>query len=233
VGTANRVARSLLAPACGGRTRPSIGNIQYHVGSVTLTSAEGVKLYAGVAEDLHCGTVIDTGSNGRIGLTFRDGTAFCLEPGTRMVLDEFACGDDGAVTSAQFSISRGRFAFVASKSGENLTIDTPFARIRGSAHGGAVGVLTLIALTFVLMQDLRAAAPDLEFVLDDLISYKDMEHGTFQLIIKGAAPRTINVDDPGVTVVVNPNADIQTVENTPEEMAALLAASQDAYATYV
>ena len=129
------------------------------------------------------------------------------------------------------SVARGQFAFITSRGGDNLTIDTPFARIRGTANGGAIGVLTLVALTFVLMQDLRADTPNFEFVLDDLISYKDMEHGTFQLVIKGPAPRVITVDNPEVSVVVSPTG-VEQVVNTAADMAALLAASQDAHATY-
>ena len=216
------------------RTRSAIGKIQYAVGPVTLIRADGTKLEATVAACVYRGDVIETGVDGRVGITFEDGTALSLSPDTRMVLDEFDCCSDGTLNSAQFCVTRGRFAFITSRTGDNLTIDTPFARIRGTAHGGAIGALTLVALTFVLIQDLHAASPDREFLLDDLITYKDMEHGTFQLVIKGPVPRTIIVDDPEVTVVVNSAAtEVQQITNTAADMAALLAASQDAHATYM
>ena len=185
-------------------THSVIGKVRYVTGPVILIRADGTELQACIAEDLYQGDVLETGADGRIGLTLQDGTAFCLSANSRMALDEFACHADGTLRSAQLSVARGQFAFVTSRGGDNLTIDTPFARIRGTANGGAIGVLTLVALTFVLMQDLRADTPNLEFVLDDLISYRDMEHGTFQLVIKGPVPRTITVDNPEVSVVVSP-----------------------------
>ena len=153
-----------------------------------------------------------------------------------MVIDEYFCNPDGTLSSAQLSVSHGRFAFLGSSTGDHINIDTPFARIRGSANHGAIGVVTVATLTFALMHDLRASVPELEFLLDDLLTYKDMQHGTFELVIKGPAPRVLTVDDPEITFVINPSAtglNVQQVTNTPAEMAALLAASQEAHATYL
>ena len=226
----------LLSSAPIAEASPSIGRIQYAVGGVTVIREDGTELQGTVTDDLYAGDALDTGADGHVGITFRDGTACCLSNESRMVLDEYVCNPDGTLSSAHLYVSQGRFAFVASRTGDHLIIDTPFARIRGSAHSGAIGVVTLAALTFVLTQDLQAAAPDLEFLLDDLLSYKDMQHGTFELVIKGPTPRVITVDDPEVTFVVNPSetgSNVQQVTNTPAEMAALLEASQQAHATYL
>ena len=234
--TLSSAIAKVFSPAPVPQAGPAIGRIQYVVGSVTVIRADGTKLQGIVTDDLYAGDALDTGGDGRVGVTFRDGTAFCLSHESRMVLDEYVCSPDGTLSSAQLCVSRGRFAFIASSTGDNLAVDTPFARIRGSANNGAIGVVTVAALTFALMHDLRAAAPDLEFLLDDLLSYKDMQHGTFELVIKGPAPRIVSVDDPEVTFVVNPSetgANVQQVTNTAADMAALLAASQEAHATYL
>ena len=106
------------------------------IGSVMLVRADGTERQASIDDELYQGDVIETSANGRVGLTFADGTAFSLSPDTRMALDGFDCRSDGILSAAQFSISRGRFAFVCSRAGDNLTINTPFARIReiGRAH---------------------------------------------------------------------------------------------------
>jgi len=53
-------------------------------------------------------------------------------------------------------------------------------------------MLWLTALTFSLMKEARAADPNVTFLDDDYITYKDLEHGAFELVTKEAVPRRIN-----------------------------------------
>ena len=92
-------------------------------------------------------------------------------------------------------------------------------------------MLSLTALTFSLMNEVRAADPNATFLDDDSITYKDFEHGAFELVTKEAVPRHIIVEDPGVTVVLRPqgsSVSVNQVTNSPARMAELQAAQQEA-----
>ena len=64
-------------------------------------------------------------------------------------------------------------------------------------------MLSLAALTFSLMKEVQAADPNVTFLDDDNITYKDLEHGAFELVTKEAVPRHIIVEDPGETIVLS------------------------------
>ncbi|WP_249140217.1 MULTISPECIES: VCBS domain-containing protein [Bradyrhizobium] len=158
-----------------------------------------------VGDPVRQGDVIETDANGRIGLRFIDDTVFNLSGDARIELSEFVHNFDGTSRSALLTISRGIFAFAAgrwAKSGA-LRIDTPFGDIRGQIRTGGFGMLTLAALTFSMLKDAEAADPNITFLDDDRITYKDLKHGAFELVTKDAVPRHIVVDDPGETVVLN------------------------------
>ena len=83
------------------------------------------------------------------------------------------------------------------------------------------------------MREVRAADPDVTFLDDDTITYKDLAHGVFELVTKEAIPRHILVDDPGRTIVLRAagsTISVNQVTNTPARMAELQAAQQDAAA---
>lgn len=105
---------------------------------------------------------------------------------------------------------------------------------RSRAHAGGFGMLWLTALTFSLMKEVRAADPNVTFLDDGNITYKDLEHGVFELVTKEAIPRHILVEDPGQTIVLRPqgsSVSVNQVTNSPERMAELQRAQQDALAT--
>jgi hypothetical protein len=52
---------------------------------------------------------------------------------------------------------------------------------KSRTHAGGFGTLWLTALTFSLMKEVRAADPNVTFLDDDNITYKDLEHGAFEL----------------------------------------------------
>ena len=92
----------------------------------------------------------------------------------------------------------------------------------------------LTALTFSLMKEARAGDPNVTFLDDGNITYKDLEHGAFELVTKEAVPRHIIVEDPGQTIVLRPqgsSVSVNQVTNSPTRMAELQEAQQEVLAT--
>ena len=52
------------------------------------------------------------------------------------------------------------------------------------------------------MKEVRAADPNVTFLDDGNITYKDLEHGAFELVTKEVIPRYFLVEDPGQTIVL-------------------------------
>src|SRR4029077_9664301 len=99
--------------------------------------------------------------------------------------------------------------------------------------GGGFGMLTLAALTFSMTKEAQAADPNATFLDDDSISYKDLEHGAFELVTKEVIPRHIIVEDPGETIVlhkIGSSVSVNQVANTATRMQELQAAQQDVLA---
>ena len=214
-----------------------IGNIQTAIGCSTLARANGVAVRIIVGDPVCQGDVIETAADGRIGIRFIDGTVFNLSCNTRVVLNEFVCDSTGTLQSALFGVIKGAFAFMTGHAARTgyLKIDTPFGSIRGRAHTGGVGMLSLTALIFSILKEAQAADANATFLDDDSITYKDMEHGAFELVTKEAVPRHFVVDDPGETIVLRPQGSAISVDqtkNSPARMAELQAAQQEALATF-
>jgi VCBS repeat-containing protein len=214
-----------------------IGTIDTAIGYGTLRRAGGAAVEVTVGDPVHQGDVIETAADGQVGIRLIDGTLFMLSRGTRVVLDEFVCDPDGASHSALLAVTRGSFAFIAGRMARNgsLRIDTPVGSILGRAHAGGFGMLSLAALTFATMSDVQAADPNATFLDDDSITYKDLEHGTFELWTKEAIPRHIIVEDPGATVVLTQRGSsisVNQVANSPARMAELQAAQQAVLANF-
>ncbi|XUJ34827.1 hypothetical protein ACQ5SK_02260 [Bradyrhizobium japonicum] len=64
------------------------------------------------------------------------------------------------------------------------------------ASAGRFGMLSLTALLFSMIKEVRAADPNATFLDDDTITYKDFAHGVFELTTKEPIPRHIIVEDP-------------------------------------
>jgi hypothetical protein len=94
-------------------------------------------------------------------------------------------------------------------------------------------MLWLTALTFSVMKKAQAADPNVTFLDDDNITYKDLEHGAFELVTKEAVPRRIIVEDPGETIVLSKTGSSVSVSpsaNTRARMEELQEAQQDVLA---
>src|SRR6266702_2466578 len=214
-----------------------IGNIQTAIGCGTLRRAGSIAVQVMAGDPICQGDMIETAADGRIGIRFIDGTVFNLSRSTRVILNEFVCDSSGASHSAVFGVTRGTFAFIGGQVAKTgcLRIDTPVGSIRGRAHAGGIGTLSLIALTFAVMQEVQAADPNVTFLDDGSITYKDLEHGVFELVTKEAIPRHIFVENPGETIVLHPRGSsigVNEITNTAARMAELQAAQQDALSTF-
>jgi hypothetical protein len=126
-----------------------------HVGAVIVQAALGSGVgQTKVGDFVYKGDVVQTGADGRIGITFTDGTAFNLSSNARMVLNEFVYDPNGKSNSTLFSLSKGTFTFIAGKVAKtgDMKIDTPVATmgIRGTtphveiSDNGTVSFSTLI-----------------------------------------------------------------------------------------
>ncbi|WP_349630390.1 VCBS domain-containing protein [Bradyrhizobium canariense] len=118
----------------------------------------------------------------------------------------------------------------AAKSG---SLDGPVAQIRERTPARGFGMLSLTALLFSMIKQVKAADPNLTFLDDDTITYKDLAHGAFELVTKEPIPRHMIVEDPGETIVlkkVGSSISVNQVTNTAAHMEELRAAQQDALA---
>ena len=103
------------------------------------------------------------------------------------------------------------------------------------ARTGGFGMLWLTALTFSLVNKVQAADPGVTYLDDGNITYKDLEHGAFELVTKEADPSTLprrgsRTDrHPAYAGVLGQR---QPSTNSPARMAELQAAQQEALATY-
>ena len=215
----------------------AIGNIQTIIGSGTLWGASGVAVEVMIGDPVCQGDIIETAADGRIGIRFIDGTVFNLSGSTRVVLSEFVYNSTGTTRSASFGVIRGAFAFIAGQVAKNgcLTVDTHVGSIRARAQTGGIGMLWLTALTFSLMKEVQAADPNVTLLDDDNITYKDLEHGTFELVTKEVIPRYFLVEDPGQTITLRSQGSSVSVSqstNSAARMAELQAAQQEALATF-
>ena len=121
----------------------------------------------------------------------------------------------------------------AAKSDGSRT-DRPFARISGRIHARGFGLLWLTALTFSMMKEAEGADPNVIFLDDGGIAYKDLEHGSFELVTKEPIPRHFFIEDPGETIILRTEGSsisINRVTNSSVRMAELQAAQQEALAT--
>ena len=214
-----------------------IGQIQTAIGYGTLRRANGIAVQVTVGDPVCQGDVIETAADGRIGIRFIDGTAFNLSGGTRVTLNEFVCDSSGTSRSAVFAVSRGTFGFIAGQVAKTgcLSVETPVGSIRGRAHIGGVGTLSLAALAFSIIKEVQAADSNVTFLDDDNIAYKDMAHGAFELVTKEPIPRHIIVEDPGATVILSPRGSsisVNQVTNSAARMAELQEAQQDVLANF-
>src|SRR5947199_278609 len=119
------------------------------------------------------------------------------------------------------------------KTAKSSSLDEPVTPSRERASAGRFGMLSLTALLFSMIKEVKAADPNVTFLDDDTITYKDLAHGAFELVTKEPIPRHIIVEDPGETIVlkkIGSSISVNQVTNTAARMEELRAAQQDALA---
>src|SRR5215471_17596955 len=101
-----RAQNNPAQPSAGALETSPIGKVATATGSVTIEHASAVVVQAnipagGVGQTK--GGVVQTGADGKVGITFSDGTAFNLSSNARMVLNEFVYDPNGTSNSTLFS----------------------------------------------------------------------------------------------------------------------------------
>jgi len=150
-------------PAVQDLASKPIGKVVTATGSVTIEHASATVIQANVTSQagqtkvgdlVYLGDMVQTGTDGRVGINFTDGTSFNLSSNARMALSEFVYDPNGKSNSTLFNLTKGTFTFVAgniAKTGD-MKIDTPVATmgIRGTtphvevSDDGTVKFSTLI-----------------------------------------------------------------------------------------
>ncbi|MGI9383964.1 MAG: FecR family protein, partial [Methyloligellaceae bacterium] len=171
-------------PAQGG-AKP-IGEVSQLNGTVTVQRSDGVTVELKSGDAVFKGDVVTTADGGSVGMVFLDGTVFSMQPGTRMVLNEFVYEANGSSNASVFNVIQGTFTFVAGKIAPtgDMQVKTPIATmgIRGTSGlgikvaapdgqlsltqnpGGGLGIIDIINnLTGLIFQTLTAA--DLKITL--------------------------------------------------------------------
>ena len=137
--------RDSAAPAVGVPASKPIGKVVVATGAVTLERAGASVIQvradsqagqAKVGDLVYEGDVVATGADGRVGISFTDGTAFNLSSNARMAMSEFVYDPNGKSNKTLLSLTKGTFTFVAghvAKTGD-MKVDTPAATlgIRGT-----------------------------------------------------------------------------------------------------
>ena len=158
-----------------------IGKVVTAAGSVTIERVNAVVIQvalgnqpgqANVGDPIYLGDVLSTGADGRVGITFTDGTAFDLSSNAHMTMTEFIYDPNGGSNSSLLSLTKGTFTFVAGKIAKtgDMKVDTPVATmgIRGTtprveiSDDGTVKFSTLIEEgKDEAMKKYRGGAPDI------------------------------------------------------------------------
>src|SRR5665811_1297938 len=132
-------------PAVQDLASKPIGKVVTATGAVAIEHVNAVVIQASVASQagqtkvgdlVYLGDVVQTGADGRVGITFTDGTSFNLSNNAHMALSEFVYDPNGKSNSTLFNLTKGTFTFVAGKVAKtgDMKIDTPVATmgIRGT-----------------------------------------------------------------------------------------------------
>src|SRR5205823_11036615 len=166
------------SPAGDLETAP-IGKVVTATGAVTIEHTNAVVVQAnlpttGVGQTklgdlVYRGDAVQTGADGKVGITFTDGSAFNLSANARMVLNEFVYDPNGKSNATLFSLSKGTFTFIAGKVAKtgDMKIDTPVATmgIRGTTphveirDDGTVAFSTLLEDKKAIEKGITPTAP--------------------------------------------------------------------------
>jgi VCBS repeat-containing protein len=217
--------------ATGASPPQTIGNVPMATGPIAVTTANGDGARVKAGEPVRGHDPIETTTATAARVTFTDGNAFSLSNDAGMTPKEFVRDPNRTSNSARLGLNKGAFTFTAGKITKSggLRIDTPVARIRGTLQDRGISTLTL-ALTFSVIDKMQAASWPNAFLDDDAAAYKDLAHGTYEIIMKKDG-RIFRHEDPGETIVVDPTGEVARIPNSSSRMADLQNFQQAALAT--
>jgi hypothetical protein len=107
-----------------------------------------------VGDFVYRGDIIQTGSDGKLGVAFADGSSFTVSPNARMEVNDFVYDPKGHSNESLMSLTKGTFTFIAGEVAHtgDMQVKTPVGTmgIRGTAprvqilNDGSVKFSTLI-----------------------------------------------------------------------------------------
>ena len=119
-------------------TAEGTAHIEHAASVVVQANAPASGVDQAKAGDLvYRGDLIQTGADGKLSITFADGTAFNVSANARMEVNEFVYDPKGHANSSLMSLSKGTFTFIAGNVAHtgDMKVDTPLGTmgIRGTA----------------------------------------------------------------------------------------------------
>jgi hypothetical protein len=183
-------------PAVDDLASKPIGKVVTTTGSVTVEHVNAVVVQANLASPtgetkvgdlVYQGDVVRTGADGRVSISFTDGTSFNLSNNANMTLNEFVYDPNGKSNSTFFNLTKGTFTFVAGKIAKtgDMKIDTPLATM-----------------------GIRGTTPHIEISDDGTVKFST-------LIEEGKSKVTKNLGAPAARRVEQ-KSDLQPVEEKPD-----------------
>lgn len=135
----------------GGDLGQPIGVVQSAQGTVFASRVDGSRVQLNNGDPVYQDDVIETSSDGAVGLKFVDETTFSVAEDARLVLDDFVYDPSANTGNAVVNVLQGSFSFVSgavAKTGDDaMTVKTPVLTIgiRGTyvtGQGGQEGETT-------------------------------------------------------------------------------------------
>ena len=215
---AGPIAPGQYAQAGGGtRGGDPIGQVETIEGVATVQRADGTVETLELGIKIFENDVVETSANGKVSLTFADGTIFTLAAASRMIIDDLIYDPDGTDNSATFNLVQGSFVFIAGQVAKTggMDVTTP------SATMGIRGTTVLVRLETV-----NGA------LLTEVTLKRDADGnlGSIELrSLDGSLIETINVTDTRWEVTTE-DGETFSVERSPVDEGDDLALIADAFA---
>ena len=135
----------------------SIGVVEVSNGNTFITRVDGAKTSAKVGDPIFQGDLIETDTNGSIGILFSDDSVFSLAEEGQMVIDEMIYNPGTQEGSASFNIAAGVFTFVSGQIAKTavdaMQVETPTATIGIRGTAGAVRIGKNAPDTYTLLAE--------------------------------------------------------------------------------
>jgi hypothetical protein len=140
-----------------------IGKVLTATGTIRIEHSAAILMQAKLSADagqakigdfVYRGDIIQTGSDGTLGVAFADGSSFSVSPNAQLEVNEFVYNPHGHSNSSLMSLTKGTFTFIAGgiAGTGNMNVATPVGTmgIRGTTprvqilNDGSVKFSTLI-----------------------------------------------------------------------------------------